>query len=111
LRHELSVTGTEVRGHHPGEWSLVVSALAGKSNRVRSHWAAGHTRSHCSDQARIDPAAQQNANWHVGDQLQPDSVGQQLAELLHQVFGLRAVAQRGLREAPVAPYAHVIRVD
>ena len=90
------VVGPEALGDDPRQGSLVELALV-EADRERAHLPRG-LRGERGQHARVDPAREEDADGHVGDQVRPNRVAQPLAQLLGQLvlaFGADLARRHG----------------
>ena len=111
------MVGPEPLGDEPRESSLVEVALV-EPDRERAHLARG-LRGERGQRARVDPAGEEDADGHVGDEMSPNRVAQPLAQLLGELvlaFGSdlalrhgawsRVALDRDVRALPGLPDEH-----
>ena len=81
---DLAVVGVERLRHGVGELELVALAVAdvGEADRERRQPALALLGQQRDDQARVDPARQQDADRHVGDHPPPHGDAQRLQQRL-----------------------------
>ena len=87
------VVGAVALGEQPREAALVEAALV-EADRERAHRARplGGER---GERARVDPAREQDADGHVGDQVGADRVAQPIEQLLGELLLALAAHARG----------------